>query len=142
LGDGSDKGAGDAGAAGLLEVRQEQGEDGILTIWLEGELDLATASRVREPIEAAIEAGTRRIVVDMLACTFIDSTGLGVLLHGAKRLGGTGGAMAVVCVDDQIKRLLELTMIDRTIPVFETREQALADVSAGASEEPVDRPAE
>ena len=40
--------------------------------------------------------------------------------------------MALVCVDDQIKRLLELTMIDRTIPVFDTRAKALAEISGAA----------
>jgi anti-anti-sigma factor len=121
----------DGGAAegGLLEVREEQTEGGTLMLAIEGELDLATAAKVREPLERAIEAGTRRVVVDMLGCGFIDSTGLGVLLHAAKRLEEEGGAMALVCVDDQIKRLLELTMIDRTIPVFDSREEAMAEIS-------------
>jgi anti-anti-sigma regulatory factor len=43
--------------------------------------------------------------------------------------------MALVSADDQIKRLLELTMIDRTIPVFETREEALAEISGTAAAE-------
>ncbi len=131
MGDASANGGAENG--GLLEVREEPGDDGVMTLTIEGELDLATAPKVREPLERAIEAGTRRIVVDMLGCGFIDSTGLGVLLHAAKRLEENGGAMALVCVDDQIKRLLELTMIDRTIPVFDTREQAVAEIS-GASQ--------
>ncbi len=65
----------------------------------------------------------------MLDCNFVDSTGLGVLLHTAKRIESTGG-MALVCVDEQIRRLLGLTMIDRTIPVFATRDDALANVGA------------
>jgi anti-anti-sigma factor len=130
LGDASANGG--AGNGGLLEVREERDEGGVMTLTLEGELDLATASKVREPLEREIESGTKRVVVDMLGCGFIDSTGLGVLLHAAKRLEESGGAMALVCVDDQIKRLLELTMIDRTIPVFATREEALAEISGTA----------
>jgi anti-sigma B factor antagonist len=132
LGDASANGEG--GNGGLLEVREER-TGGAMTLAIEGELDLATAPQVREPLEAAIEAGTKQIVIDMLGCGFIDSTGLGVLLHAAKRLEEDGGAMALVCVDDQIKRLLELTMIDRTIPVFATREEALAATSGTAAAE-------
>ena len=129
MGDASANGG--TGNGGLLEVREERDGD-VLTLTLEGELDLATAPKVREPLDGAIDAGTSRILVDMLGCGFIDSTGLGVLLHAAKRLEESGGAMALVCVDDQIKRLLELTMIDRTIPVFATREEALAEISGTA----------
>lgn len=133
MGDASADAGADNGAGKLLQVREERSEDGVLTVSLEGELDLATADRVRDPLEKAIEAGTRRIVIDMLSCTFIDSTGLGVLLHCAKRLEEENGGMALVCTDEQIKRLLELTMIDRTIPVFDTHEQALAEVNGRAT---------
>lgn len=130
MGDASANGG--TGNGGLLEVREGRGDGQVMTLTLEGELDLATAPKVREPLDRAIDSGTRRILVDMLGCGFIDSTGLGVLLHAAKRLEESGGAMALVCVDDQIKRLLELTMIDRTIPVFATREEALAEISGTA----------
>jgi anti-sigma B factor antagonist len=130
LGDASANGGG--GDSGMLQVHEEQLEGGALMLAIEGELDLATAPKVREPLERAIEAGTKHVIVDMLSCGFIDSTGLGVLLHAAKRLEESGGAMALVCVDDQIKRLLELTMIDRTIPVFDTAEEAMAEISGTA----------
>lgn len=114
----------ETGAERLLEVRAETSDD-IFTLRIEGELDLSTAVKVRAPLEAAITEGAKKVVIDMLGCTFIDSTGLGVLLHSAKRLEGEGG-MAIVCVDEQIRRLLGLTMIDRTIPVFSTTEEARA----------------
>jgi anti-sigma B factor antagonist len=112
-------------------VREEtSGDTFVLTI--EGELDLSSAPSVREPLERAIEEGTRKVVIDMLNCTFVDSTGLGVMLHSAKRLEGEGG-MAIVCTDEQIRRLLGLTMIDRTIPVFSTREDATAHLGGAAT---------
>ena len=109
-------------------MREEtQGDAFILT--LKGEFDLSSAPAVRTALDSAVDGGTRRIVIDMLDCNFVDSTGLGVLLHTAKRIEAVGG-MALVCVDEQIRRLLGLTMIDRTIPVFATREDALANVGA------------
>ena len=103
--------------------------DDLFSLTLEGELDLSSADRVRGELDGAIEAGARRVYIDMLSCTFVDSTGLSVLLHSAKQLGPNGG-MAIACVDEQIRRLFGLTMIDRTIPVFATREEALAHLGA------------
>lgn len=114
----------------LLQVTEERSGDGVLTLAVEGELDLATAPQVRDPLEAAIGSGVNRVLIDLRPCSFIDSTGLGVLLHGAKQLGELDGGMALVSTDEQIGRLLELTAIDRTIPVFETRELALAELGA------------
>ncbi len=104
---------------------REETENGIFILTIDGELDLSSAPAVRDPLERAIAGGTSRVLIDMLECTFVDSTGLGVLLHAAKRLGGEGG-MAIVCTDEQIRRLLGLTMIDRTIPVFAAREDGVA----------------
>mgnify|MGYP002336304487 CR=1 FL=1 len=118
----------EAAAGRLLKVREEAAGDArILT--LDGEFDLSSAPEVRAALDGAVDAGTRKIVVDMLSCSFVDSTGLGVLLHAAKRIEGKGG-MAIACVDEQIRRLLGLTMIDRTIPVFANREDALANLGA------------
>lgn len=114
----------DNGSQKLLDVGAQSDGDGVVALTLEGELDLATSPKVRQPLEAAIDRGERLIVLDMLKCTFIDSTGLGILLSGAKRL--EGGGMAIVCVDEQIRRLLGMTMIDRTIPVFDSRDEARA----------------
>lgn len=109
-------------------MREEtQGDAFILT--LDGEFDLSSAPAVRTALDRAVDNGIRRIVIDMLDCSFVDSTGLGVLLHTAKRIESSGG-MAIVCTDEQIRRLLGLTMIDRTIPVFAEREDALANVGA------------
>jgi anti-sigma B factor antagonist len=121
----------EAAVGRLLDVREETVGEAIV-LELEGEFDLSSAPEVRAALDRAVDQGTRRIVVDMLECGFVDSTGLGVLLHTAKRIEGEGG-MAIACIDEQIRRLLGLTMIDRTIPVFATREDALADVGAAPS---------
>jgi anti-sigma B factor antagonist len=118
----------EAAAGRLLDVREETAGDAFI-LTLDGEFDLSSAPEVRGALDRVVDEGTQRIVVDMLSCTFVDSTGLGVLLHTAKRIEGEGG-MALACTDEQIRRLLGLTMIDRTIPVFSSREDALAHLGA------------
>jgi anti-sigma B factor antagonist len=101
---------------------------------LSGELDHATAPELREPLESAIEAGARAILVDLTDCNFIDSTGLSVLVHARSRLLGDGeGQFEICCPDQQVRRLLEITGVDRAFGVHQTRDEALAALSAASA---------
>jgi anti-sigma B factor antagonist len=79
-----------------------------------------------------IDGGKNRIVVDLTEATFIDSTTLGVLVGGVKRLRPSGGGLALVCTDQNITKIFEITGLDRVFPIHETRDEALGAVSAQA----------
>ena len=98
-----------------------------------GELDIATSPQVRELLSDAATDQARPLVIDLGECEFIDSTGLAALLHGAKPAQNGESHVAIVSPAGDVRRMLELTAIDRTIPVFETVDQAVAAVwpSAG-----------
>ena len=66
-------------------------DDGIAIITVAGELDLYTAPRLKENLLAALEDDVLKIVVDMTGVHFIDSSALGVLIGGVKRLKPKGG---------------------------------------------------
>ena len=95
-----------------------------------GELDIATSPRVRELLSDAASDGDRPIVLDLTGCSFIDSTGLATLLHGTKPAQNGESNVAIVSAGGEVRKLLELTAIDRTIPVYEALEQAVAAVLA------------
>ena len=97
-------------------------------IELGGEIDLYTAPEFKERMVALIEDGKKRIVVDLSAATFIDSTTLGVLVGGVKRLRPTGGSLALVCTDQNITKIFEITGLDRVFPIHPSRDAALAAV--------------
>ena len=99
-------------------------------IELGGEIDLYTAPEFKERMVALIEDGKKRIVVDLSAATFIDSTTLGVLVGGVKRLRPTGGTLALVCTDQNITKIFEITGLDRVFPIHPSRDEALAAVAA------------
>ncbi len=99
-------------------------------IELGGEIDLYTAPEFKERMVALIEDGKKRIVVDLSAATFIDSTTLGVLVGGVKRLRPTGGTLALVCTDQNITKIFEITGLDRVFPIHASRDEALAAVAA------------
>ena len=98
-------------------------------IELGGEIDLYTAPEFKERMVALIEDGKKRIVVDLSAATFIDSTTLGVLVGGVKRLRPTGGTLALVCTDQNITKIFEITGLDRVFPIHASRDDALAAVA-------------
>jgi anti-sigma B factor antagonist len=95
-------------------------------IELGGEIDLYTAPEFKERMVALIEDGKKRIVVDLSAATFIDSTTLGVLVGGVKRLRPAGGSLALVCTDQNITKIFEITGLDRVFPIHASRDEALA----------------
>jgi len=91
-----------------------------------GELDLATCEELSRPAQEAI-TGRRPLIVDLTACSFLDSSGLRVLLqvHAALQDGnGPAVPMAVVIGDSPAGRLLSLTEVDKRLSVFATREAA------------------
>ena len=96
-----------------------------------GELDIATSPKVRELLSEAARDGDPPLVIDLTGCEFVDSTGLATLLHGAKPAQNGESNVALVCTGGEVRKLLELTAIDRTIPVYETLDSAIDAVLAG-----------
>jgi len=100
-------------------------------IELGGEVDLYTAPEFKERLVQVIEDGKKQLVVDLSKATFIDSTTLGVLVGGVKRLRPGGGHLALVCTDQNISKIFEITGLDRVFPIYASREEALRSVAAG-----------
>ena len=105
-------------------------------IELGGEVDLYTAPEFKERLVQVIEDGKKQLVVDLSKATFIDSTTLGVLVGGVKRLRPSGGSLALVCTDQNISKIFEITGLDRVFPIHESREKALESVATGGAAQP------
>jgi anti-sigma B factor antagonist len=104
--------------------------NGVRVVAVRGELDIATSPRVRELLDDAASDGARPLVIDLGLCEFVDSTGLAALLHGAKPAQNGESHVAIVSREGDVRRLLELTAIDQTIPVFESLDEAVTAVLA------------
>ncbi|MGW5349922.1 STAS domain-containing protein [Streptomyces sp. NPDC004031] len=92
-----------------------------------GELDHHTADLLSEPLEAVIDAGARRLVVDCSQLEFCDSTGLNVLLGARLRAEAQGGAVHLAAMRPTVARVLEITGADVVFTVHETLDQALRE---------------
>ena len=115
-----------------FHIQDEEIDAQTHVIELGGEIDLYTAPEFKERMIELIEGGKKHIVVDLSKATFIDSTTLGVLVGGVKRLRPSGGALALVCTDQNITKIFEITGLDRVFPIHETREAALESLSSPA----------
>jgi anti-sigma B factor antagonist len=95
-----------------------------LLLSVEGDLDIASADRMAEPAEVAVNSGCA-LVVDLSGCSFIDSSGLRSVLQAHHALADAGEAMAIVAPSSQVRRMLSLTAIDLRVRVFTTRGEAI-----------------
>ena len=97
-----------------------------------GEVDVTTGSQLREPLYELVEQRHHRHVVDLREVTFLDSTGLGILVSDHKRLRDRDGSLHVVCKPGIVSRVFRLTGVDRVVPLVETIEEAETALAAGA----------
>ncbi|MEO3945532.1 STAS domain-containing protein [Gorillibacterium sp. CAU 1737] len=86
------------------------------TIYVKGELDLAVAAEFRSAIEPLISTD-KEVILDMGELTYIDSTGMGILIFFLKARKEENRAFAVQNIPQKIKKLLDLTGITRFLPV-------------------------
>lgn len=94
-----------------------------------GEIHVSTAPELAERLNGAIADGRSRIVLDFTGVEFIDSTGLSVLLNALRRLSRVDGALSLVCTNPTVLRLFEITRLDATFDIVETRDEALRHVA-------------
>jgi anti-sigma B factor antagonist len=110
-------------------------EQDTAVIALEGEVDIYSAPQFKEALLAGIEDGATTIIVDLGRVTFIDSTALGVLVSGAKRVRPKNGRLDIVCTDENITRIFEITGLDRIFGIYRTRDEALRAVASTGAEQ-------
>ena len=101
-------------------------KDGIEVVDVEGEIDVYTAPRLRQTLIDLVEWGATDIVVDMEKVDFLDSTGLGVLVGGLKRVKDREGTMKLVATQDRILKIFDITGLSKVFPIFGSLDQALA----------------
>jgi anti-sigma B factor antagonist len=113
-----------------FHIEDESHKADSIVIKLQGEVDLYAAPELKDHVNRAIESGKTKLVLDLSEATFIDSTTLGILVSGMKRLRPRGGMLAVLCPDPTMARIFDITGLNRMFSVHETLESALAALDA------------
>jgi anti-sigma B factor antagonist len=92
---------------------------GWTVVRLDGEVDVASAPRLREKLVDLVAAGRHRLAVDLTEVSFLDSVGLGVLIGGVKRARAQGGELVLVGATGGVERVLDLTGLLSVITIVE-----------------------
>ncbi|MBI2710806.1 MAG: STAS domain-containing protein [Actinobacteria bacterium] len=91
-----------------------------------GEVDVATAPRLREQLVELVGSGKNHIVVDLEGVEFLDSTGLGVLVGALKRVRTSDGDLALVCTEPRILKVFEITGLTKVFTIHRSVDEATA----------------
>jgi anti-sigma B factor antagonist len=117
-----------------MSVHLDVDQDESCVVTVSGDADLYAAANVERELLRLVDDGRRSIVVDLTDATFIDSTMLRVLLNVSKRLRPGGGELLVVCHEHNIRKIFEITLLDRVFTISETREEALEHLAAAGAD--------
>jgi anti-sigma B factor antagonist len=109
-----------------FHVEIVQRSDTVVVVAAAGEIDLYTAPQLHESLSAVIAEGAQRVVLDLSAVSFLDSTALGVLVTAIKALQPAGSELHLVCPDEKLRRIIEITGLDSVMIIHRSLDEALA----------------
>jgi anti-sigma B factor antagonist len=112
-----------------IQLTEEAFDPSGIVITVTGELDIATAPALRDRLDAAIEAGTHRLVIDLTSISFLDSVALATIVHAKQRLPEGGRMALVVDPSSYVMLVFESTGLAQVLDLVETQDQAVYLVS-------------
>ena len=116
------------GAVGFVDLKLDHHtKDGIEVVDVEGEIDVYTAPRLRELLIELVNIGHYQLVVNMEKVEFLDSTGLGVLVGGLKRVRAHDGSLDLVCTQERILKIFRITGLTKVFGIHGTVDEAIAN---------------
>jgi anti-sigma B factor antagonist len=98
---------------------------GVEVVDVEGEIDIYTAPRLRELLIDLAGKGNYQLIVDLDKVGFLDSTGLGVLVGGLKRVRPHDGSLDLVCTQERILKIFRITGLTKVFGIYQTVDQAV-----------------
>ncbi len=95
---------------------------------LEGEIDLHVSPTISESLRALVAKKPKKLVVDLSKVTYIDSSGLAVLIEGMQNVGNYGGAFSLVGLQESVRPIFHIARLDQVFRIYPDQEAALAAV--------------
>ena len=102
-------------------------EGGRTIVEVGGEIDVYSAPTLRDRLNALVADGHHHLVVDMQGVEFLDSTGLGVLVGGLKRVRTLNGSLQLVCSQERVLKVFRITGLTKVFAIHDSIEQALSN---------------
>lgn len=108
-----------------MEMGFEARGDHAAVVSLSGRLDLLTAADTKNRLQALVQEGWSKLVVDLQDVTFVDSSGLGAVIAALKAARIAGGDFRIARAGDQVRYILKVSTLEQVLPPFSTVEEAL-----------------
>jgi anti-sigma B factor antagonist len=108
-----------------FRIHEERPRPDTVVLAIHGEADLANAGELDDRLSGVIDEKPSAVVLDLTEATFLDSMTLGVLLKAMKRIRAAGGKFRVVAPRTEVRRIFEMTLLDRVFTLDGTRQEAL-----------------
>ena len=105
---------------------QTKDANGVTVVQVEGQLIVGNRQELKDLVQAVVEKGERRILIDFSRTGYIDSSGLGALVSISKRIREAGGELRLAGLNEDLRSLFELTKLDTLFSIAETPQQALS----------------
>jgi anti-sigma B factor antagonist len=105
----------------IMQIATTPGSDRYL-ITVSGEVDLASSPDLDTAIIAAIESGSSSLVIDLTDVSFMDSSGLGVIVRGLKRCREADKDLDLVITNERVLKVFGITGLDQVIPIHDSLE--------------------
>lgn len=99
--------------------------DGLTVITVTGEIDVYSAPALREKFIGLVEQGKYLLIADLERVLFLDSTGLGVLIGGLRRVRARDGFLDLVCTQPRMLRIFRITGLTQIFDIYNSVEEAL-----------------
>ena len=106
-----------------VNVRESEGD--AYVVELTGEIDVYTSPKVKDAVTELIDREHYNLVINLEKVRYIDSTGLGVLIGGLKRVREYGGTVHLVCTNPQIKKIFDITGLVKIFGIFDDEQSAM-----------------
>jgi len=106
-----------------MQIEQSE-RDGVVVLTTAGRLNMVAAPQVKARIDDTVAAGNARVVVDLSAVEFMDSSGLGALIGGLKSTRQAAGDLRIAAPTEQVVTVLRLTNLDRVLRPYPSVEAA------------------
>jgi anti-sigma B factor antagonist len=107
-----------------LDLRVRHHDDWAV-VFVGGEVDLATCPQLRDALAELVDQEVYHLIVDLEGVSFLDSSGIGVLVSVLRRTRDHGGSLRLTAPGPQVRRVLELTGVTKLLTTYATLDEAM-----------------
>jgi anti-sigma B factor antagonist len=104
--------------------------EGIIILDIDGEIDLYNAPEIKDTIKKEMDAGHKKIVINLEHVSYIDSSGIGALISSLSNLKKIGGGLKIIHVYESVRKVFELTKLTSFFEIYDSEDEAIAAYQA------------